>query len=152
MFLLTEIIGIDKIQNSYIDKILMSTKFSHRQKFSGQQNSRVDKNLTFKKVLCQQKSCADKMWAQARKNVLTVWLGRVYSSWFLPDIADDLQRLPEGVDSKCGVASGHPAFMGVLSPVPYRLVVPARHAENVTNFGADKISASAKISLILAKL
>jgi hypothetical protein len=31
-----------------------------------------------------------------------------------------------------------PAFMGGLYPVQYRLVVPARHAENVKNFGADK--------------
>jgi hypothetical protein len=45
--------------------------------------------------------------------------------------------------AKCGVASGRPAFMGKFSPVLYRLIVPACHAENVTNFGADKISASA---------
>jgi hypothetical protein len=30
--------------------------------------------------------------------------------------------------------------------------IPARHAENVTNIGVDKISAPAKISLIFAKL
>jgi hypothetical protein len=29
--------------------------------------------------------------------------------------------------------------MGGLSPALYRLVVPASHAENITNFGADKI-------------
>jgi hypothetical protein len=45
--------------------------------------------------------------------------------------------------AKCGVASGRPAFMGGLSPVLYRLIVPARHAKNITNFGADKILASA---------
>jgi hypothetical protein len=45
--------------------------------------------------------------------------------------------------AKCGVASSRPAFMGGLSPVLYRLFVQARHAENVTNFGADKISAFA---------
>jgi hypothetical protein len=44
--------------------------------------------------------------------------------------------------AKCGVASGRPAFMGGLSPVLYQLIVPARHAENVTNFGADKILVS----------
>jgi hypothetical protein len=44
---------------------------------------------------------------------------------------------------KYGVASSRPAFMGGLSPVLYRLIVPARHAENITNFSADKISASA---------
>jgi hypothetical protein len=31
---------------------------------------------------------------------------------------------------KCGVASSRPAFMGGLSPVLYRLIVLARHAEN----------------------
>jgi hypothetical protein len=51
--------------------------------------------------------------------------------------------IPLHAVAKCGIASGRPAFMGRLSPVPYRLIVPARHAENVTNFGADKISASA---------
>jgi hypothetical protein len=39
-----------------------------------------------------------------------------------------------------------------LSPTLYRLVVPARHAENVTNIGVDKILAPAKISLIFVKL
>jgi hypothetical protein len=54
---------------------------------------------------------------------------------------------------KCGVASGRPAFMGGLSPPAlYQLVVPARHAENVTNIGLNKISAPTKISLIFAKL
>jgi hypothetical protein len=33
--------------------------------------------------------------------------------------------------------------MGGLSLVLYLLIVPARHAENVKNFGADKISAAA---------
>jgi hypothetical protein len=37
-------------------------------------------------------------------------------------------------------------YIGVLSPAPYRLVVPASHAENVTNFGADKILVPDKIS------
>jgi hypothetical protein len=50
------------------------------------------------------------------------------------------------------VASGRPAFMGGLSPALYRLVVPARHAENDTNIGVDKILAPAKISLIFTKL
>jgi hypothetical protein len=49
--------------------------------------------------------------------------------------------IPSHAVAKCGVASGCPAFMGRLSPVLYRLVVPARHAENVTNLGADKILA-----------
>jgi hypothetical protein len=45
--------------------------------------------------------------------------------------------------AKCGIASGRPAFMGGLSPLLYLLIVSACHAENITNFGADKISASA---------
>jgi hypothetical protein len=39
---------------------------------------------------------------------------------------------------KCGVASSFLAFMGGLSPILYRLIVPTRHAENLTNFGATK--------------
>jgi hypothetical protein len=54
--------------------------------------------------------------------------------------------------AKCDVATGRPAFMDGLSPALYRLVIPARHAENVTNIGLDKILAPAKISLIFAKL
>jgi hypothetical protein len=50
------------------------------------------------------------------------------------------------------IASGRPAFMGGLSPTLYRLVVPARHAENDTNIGVNKILAPAKISLIFTKL
>jgi hypothetical protein len=52
---------------------------------------------------------------------------------------------------KCGVASSRPAFMGGLTPVLYRLIVPARHAENVTNFSADKISVTGLNSLIFRK-
>ena len=37
--------------------------------------------------------------------------------------------IPSHAVPKCGVASGCPAFMGGLSPAPYRLVVPASHAE-----------------------
>ncbi len=51
--------------------------------------------------------------------------------------------IPVHAVAKCGVASGGPAFMGGLSPVLYQLIVPVRHAENVTNFGADKTLASA---------
>ncbi len=51
--------------------------------------------------------------------------------------------IPLHADDKCGIASGRPAFMGRLSPALYQLILPARHAENATNFGANKISASA---------
>jgi hypothetical protein len=44
---------------------------------------------------------------------------------------------------KRDIASSCPAFMGGLSPVLHQLFVPARHTENVKNFGTDKISASA---------
>jgi hypothetical protein len=60
--------------------------------------------------------------------------------------------IPPHAVAKCAVAAGRPAFMGGLSPALYQLIVPARHAENVTNSGVDKILAPAKISLIFAKL
>ncbi len=60
--------------------------------------------------------------------------------------------IPPRAVAKCAVAAGSPAFMGGLSPALYRLIVLARHAENVTNIVVDKISASAKISLIFTKL
>jgi hypothetical protein len=60
--------------------------------------------------------------------------------------------IPPYAVAKCAVATGRPAFMGGISSALYRLVVPARHAENVTNIGVDKILAPAKISLIFAKL
>ncbi len=60
--------------------------------------------------------------------------------------------IPLHAVAKCGVASVRPAFMGGLSPTLYRLIVPARHAENITNFGTDKILAFAENSLIFGKL
>ena len=60
--------------------------------------------------------------------------------------------IPPRALTKCAVAAGRPALMGGLSPALYRLIVPARHAENVTNIGIDKILVPAKISLIFAKL
>jgi hypothetical protein len=38
------------------------------------------------------------------------------------------------------------------SPALYWLIVPARHAENVTYIGVNKILVPAKISLIFTKL
>ncbi len=60
--------------------------------------------------------------------------------------------IPPHAVAKCVVATGRPAFMGRLSPALYRLIVLARHAENVTNIGVDKILGPAKISLIFTKL
>ncbi len=65
-------------------------------------------------------------------------------------LASQMMLIPLHVAAKCGVASGCPPFMGGLSPALYQLIVPARHAENVTTFGADKISVLAKNSLIFA--
>ncbi len=60
--------------------------------------------------------------------------------------------IPPRAVTKCAVAAGRPAFMGGLSPALWQLIVPACHAENITNIGVNKISAPAKISLIFAKL
>ena len=60
--------------------------------------------------------------------------------------------IPPRALTKCAVAAGRPALMGGLSPALYRLIVLARHAENVTNIGVDKILGPAKISLIFTKL
>jgi hypothetical protein len=60
--------------------------------------------------------------------------------------------IPPHAVAKCAVAIGRPAFMDGLSTALYRLVVLARHAENITNIGVDKILAPAKISLIFTKL
>jgi hypothetical protein len=49
--------------------------------------------------------------------------------------------IPLHAVAKCGIASGRPAFMAGLSLALCRLIVPARHAENIKNFGANKISA-----------
>ncbi len=60
--------------------------------------------------------------------------------------------IPPHAVVKCAIVPGCLAFMGGLSPALYQLIVPARHAEKVTNIGVDKILAPAKISLIFAKL
>ncbi len=101
MFASTENIGVDKMlswtkyshqQNVGIDKIFASTKYWR------QQNTHVNKILVSTKYSCRQNSHIEKMSAQARKYLLTVWLSRVHSCWLLPDLADDLLRLLEGVD------------------------------------------------------
>jgi hypothetical protein len=58
-------------------------------------------------------------------------------------LVSQMVLIPLHAVAKCGIASGHPAFMGGLSPALYQLILPALHAEKVTNFGADKITASA---------
>ncbi len=54
--------------------------------------------------------------------------------------------------AKCAVATDRPALLADPLPHCTGLFVPARHAENITNIGVDKILAPAKISLIFAKL
>ncbi len=86
-------------QNTRVDKMLALTNYSRWQitrvdkiialtEISRQQNPRVDK-----------KSSVNKMLVHVQKHLLTVWLSRVHSSWLLPNLADVLLRLPDGVDS-----------------------------------------------------
>ncbi len=60
--------------------------------------------------------------------------GRISNCWLLPGPADEyvsssLMWWITHVVSKWGVSSSHLAFMGGLSPVLYRLLVPACHAK-----------------------
>jgi hypothetical protein len=128
-------------QNSHVDRV-----------FFRQQNIVVNqilhrKNIGIDKIRCQKNVVVDKKLAQTQKDPLTG--GSVEST-----DADFSQTslkisylslmvlIPLHAVTKCGFASGRPAFMGRLSPVLYRLIVLARHAENTINFGADNISAS----------
>jgi hypothetical protein len=124
-------------------KLLASTKYTHRQ------------NIGVNKILCRQKLGVDTKLAQTerwrRRRRISFLLGLAESA--AADFSQTqlkiscfslLMVLPSvHAVSKWGIASGCPAFMGGLSPVLYRLIVLSRHAENVQNFGADKISASA---------
>jgi hypothetical protein len=60
--------------------------------------------------------------------------------------------IPPHAVAKCAAATGRLVFMVGLSPALYRLIVQARHAENIKNIGVDKILPLTKISLIFAKL
>ena len=105
-------------QNSHVDKILLSTKY----------------------------------WCRCRRISLLFCLAESTAADFsqtslmISYVSQKVLILPHAV-AKCAVVPGRPAFMGGLSSVPYQLVVPAHHAENITNFGANKISVSSKISL-----
>jgi UDP-N-acetylglucosamine:LPS N-acetylglucosamine transferase len=121
--------------------MLASTKYLRRQ------NIGVDKMLASTKCWCQQNTCTDKILASALKILLLF-------GWAESTAADFSQTLLKisffslmvlfslHVVTKCGVASARSAFMAD-STVLYRLIVPARHAENVKKFGAAKLSASA---------
>jgi hypothetical protein len=134
--------NLNKIKNIGGDKIYASTKYWH------QQNIGVDKNLAPIKYWRRQKLGVDKRWR--RRWRISLLLGSAESA------AADFSQAPLKISYfslmvllsvhavvKCGVASTCSAFMVVLSPVLYRLIVVACHAENVKNLGADKISASA---------
>jgi hypothetical protein len=62
-----------------------------------------------------------------RKYLLTVWLSRVHSRGLLPDLADDLLCLPEGVDpSTCRQVEGGTARS---SPPPPATHTPFQQSE-----------------------
>jgi hypothetical protein len=117
------------------------------------QYTHVDKIIGVNKILAstkcwrRQNISVHKKMSQTQKNPLTVWPSESTTA----DLSQTSLKisyvslmvlLSLHAVIKCGVASRHPAFMGGVSPVLNRLIVPACHAENVTNFGADKISAS----------
>ncbi len=93
---------------SALTKLLVSTKYTHRQNVSvdkisastkcwRRQHISVDKMLASTKSWRRQNVGADKKMAQTQKNPLTVWLGRIRSCWLLPGPAEDLLRLPDSV-------------------------------------------------------
>ncbi len=92
------------------------------------------------------------------KNSLLFRLGRISNSWLLPGPADehvllfvDVLNL-EHVVSKWRVSSRRSAFMGSLSPAPYWLFVPARHAQKWSkSLRQPKIRRSFGIPLISVK-
>ncbi len=137
-----------------VDKILAPTKLLAPTKYWCRQNTGVDKILVSTKSWHRQKLGVDKKQAQTkcwrRRRRISLLFGPAEST------AADFSQTPLKISYvslmvllsvhavvKCVVASSCPAFMGGLSPVLYWLIVLAHYAENVTNFGADKISASA---------
>ncbi len=110
------------------------------------------KNLAHPKSLADAKTLAhlksrhlQKCW-RSRKSRQTRWriaslfrLGRICNCWILSGPADGLVLLLADVwnrvhvDFKWGMVPQCPAFMGGLSPILYRLLVPARHASKWSN-------------------
>jgi hypothetical protein len=118
-------------QNLGVNKILVSTKYGRGQ------NLGVDKKLAQTKC-CHRSRRIPLLFGSAESTAADFSQTSLKISYVSLMV---LLSLPAVV--KCGAASSRPAFMGGLSPVLYRLIVPARHAENVTNFSDNKISASA---------
>ncbi len=114
-------------QNVGVDKILVSTKCSRRQSAGAE-------------VTPHHYGPAESAAADFSQTLLMF-------SYF-----SQKMLIPPHAVAKCAVASGRPAFMDEHSPALYQLIVPACHAENVTNIGVEKILAPTKISLIFAKL
>jgi hypothetical protein len=88
----------------------VSTKFSRRQ------NSRFNKNLT-----------STKCWRRRRRISLLFGSAESTAADFsqtslMISYVSQKMLIPSHAVPKCGVASGHPAFMGGLSPARYRLV------------------------------
>jgi hypothetical protein len=141
---LTEMLA--STENIGVDKMLASTKYSHRQ------NSCADRNLTLTKISHRQNvgACAKASpYCLARQSPQQLTSPK-------PHI-NDLLHLPESDEpSICSRqvcrCNWSPCFYGGPLPAMYRLVIPARHTENVTNIGVDTILAPAKISLIFTKL
>jgi len=97
------------------------------------------------------------MLVHARKYLLTVWPTESTAADFsqtslMFSYVSQKVLIPPHAVAKCAVATGRPAFMDGLSPALYRLIVRARHAENITNIDVKKILAPGKISLIFARL
>jgi hypothetical protein len=132
-------------QNSCIDKILASTKCWRRQ------NLGVDKILSSTKSWLRQNTCVDKILASTkylcRQNLgagaeESLLFGSAEST--AADFSQTSLKISffllmvlfsPHVVAKCGVVSARSTFMGGLSPLLYRLIVPARHAENVKKTG-----------------
>jgi hypothetical protein len=136
-------IGTDKIIG--INKILVST------------NTGVDKILVRQNLGVDKKQAQRKCWRRRRRIPLLFCPAESTAADFSQTplkifYISRMVLLSVHAVVKCVVASTCPDFMGGLFPVLYRLNVSACHAENVTNFGADKISVSAENSLIFAKL
>jgi hypothetical protein len=114
--------------------MLASTKYSRRQ------NVRVDKILASTEYRCQHNvgACAEASpycFGLAESAAADFSQTSLVFSYFSLKV-----WIPPRAVTKCAVAAGHHAFMGGLSLALYWLIVPACHAENVTNIGVDKIS------------
>jgi hypothetical protein len=116
-------------QNVGIDKIFASTKCWRRQKIC------VNKMLASTKYLPQQNvgACVEASpycFGPAESAAADFSLTSLMFSHFSQTVL-----IPPRVVAKFALAAGRTAFMGGLSPALYQLIVPARHAENVTNIG-----------------